>query len=699
MTYATLLEQEGIAAQFLAVLKPRRKLGTFTLYSGSVYSISFDYGQVVTLAIDGVELTEAFTTTLSASEFYYDNDTSTLYVRNAGSTDPTTDFCVATYEIYVGTFDAHFNRIPTDDTSRTVYFEPLITKSPVLNTSASDYLFGFIPVSSTSITLSNATQIFERHIYDSSFHDSEIDLYHWLDDLITTNVKKVFTGLMSDVSYDTDKLNIKVSSKIELLSTEFRNYAASISFYAESDFPGYTFGPNLSAKPIRHIYGKVDGVPALNVNYSQTLSASTNEAFTVMSETTNVGDINVTVAASPSSTTTRTYLVTAQGLNVDDSVWLDRVSGIDEYVILTDVNYVSNYIEHEAIASPMAGGDSVKRSAIGSVTIIQNNVKYNLKYGVHYNPLVYVGGNVLGFSLLAGYEIDLGMTTYFGPNDRIYCRAYGQKNTVTLNGSPFGTNDAYTGNLTNPIAILVELMKSGLGISEDDMNLASFTTVEAARTDALGFSVPQTIGNQFPTYKSIISDILETTLTRLYLDENNQWTIVEVGPLGTTTLTAENDEILRDSLSYDFDYSDVISDAIVEYNFREIANDVSVLGNTVQQVSATSETAKYLHKINKQHTIQSLYFREDDAAILAQRISYALGDRSGKASISVKNRFFESVVSDVIAISRTRLPGYEFDATIDRTRKFSALEINKSLNEVTITLDDQKGIEDNSGSW
>jgi hypothetical protein len=88
--YQDLLSQEGIEANYMSVIVPRRQVTGFTLFSGSVYSKSFDYGQVVRVDQNGVALVEAFSTSLSAGQFYYDVTNSVLYVRMSDSSNPST---------------------------------------------------------------------------------------------------------------------------------------------------------------------------------------------------------------------------------------------------------------------------------------------------------------------------------------------------------------------------------------------------------------------------------------------------------------------------------------------------------------------------------------------------------------------------------------------------------------------------------
>jgi hypothetical protein len=206
----------------------------FTLFSGSVYVASFNYGDVASVEIDGVKLNEAFTSGLSASQYYWDYENSLLYVRTSGGVDPDTLNTIVTYNIYVGTYDAYYFLNPSDLNSRIVYYEPYIKNSPSIKFAQSSNLYGFMPTQSSSIKLSNAEHFFERHLYDSSFNNAEIYIYHYLGLMpVSTNIKLVYSGYMGSVSYSSDTVDIKTFSEISIFDKEFRNPTGA-NFYTVS---------------------------------------------------------------------------------------------------------------------------------------------------------------------------------------------------------------------------------------------------------------------------------------------------------------------------------------------------------------------------------------------------------------------------------------------------------------------------------
>jgi hypothetical protein len=702
MAYADLIDDEGIKRQFLAVLKPRRIVDSFTLYAGSVYYKSFDFGEVVRVEVDGTALVQSSSVSLAAGEFYYDVPNQLLYVRTSGSDDPDTHFVTATYELYFGTFDAHWHRVPTDTATREVYFEPMIVQSPQLISSVSDQLSGFMPVHTTQIVLSNATHLFEKHVYDSSFSEAEIRLYHWLGNkLAVADMKEVFIGVCDDVSYSDQRITIKVFSPLDRFMVEYRHAGTDKSFFATSDFPN--LDPKFQGRPIRAIYGMVDGFVPVNIDYlADAPTTSDNRDWVTHNGQGSENSRTTTVPASPASTATRTYLTSAQGFQVGDSVWLDRVVGVDEYKIVTAVSYSPTpYIEHTALSGgAMASGDSVKRSYVGIVDIVQASVKYRALYGRDYTEASFAGGTI-GFSFATTLEANLSMPSTLSPNDRVSARVYGKKNDVTLGGPAFGTDDSEVGGLTNPVVIVFDILKSKLGLTESEINTSSFTTALAAVSERIGFAIPEKSSEQFPTFKDLIVRIMGSSLLSLFQDNDNKWKIEVLAPLpGSPDYTITDEEIApRGQFSYEFSYGDVISEVFVEYAMREIAEEVSISEPTVRSVSVSSDTARLLHKIKKQKTFKSYHLREDDATTLATHLSYALGDRSGSAVIQTKPQFFSTIVNQTLRVTRTRMPGFDYDKDVSQSRDFSVSQVKRGLNSVTIEVDDQKGIEDNGGTW
>lgn len=674
-------------------MKPRIIITDFwTTLSSPIYFVSFTLGHVIKVLADGVELTEDTSSTVASNKFYFDVDTNLLYINIGGS--PFSSQVVVTYELFFGTFDAHWYRDPLDDTTRTVYYEPLVTRSPQITSSASDLLSGFLPTFSGNITISNATQFIQEHIYASSFNLAEIVIYHYLDELTVANTKLVLKGYCREINADDKDIQFSVLDATSFFDQEYRNPVGP-SFYADATFAD--LDPIYSGRPLRQVFGVVDGFKPVNIDYvadNDSVTTTDNKRYICIADESNTGTVSTTVASSPASTTTRTYLTSVSGFRVGDTFWNKTVT--TKYGEITAVG--ANYIDHSSIGVANASGNTIERSFVGAVWVGRNENIYKLWYGRDYTEYSDATNKVIGFDINTAIgQADLGVDDLIYANDNIYCRIYGHKISETLSGGSFGSNSTTTGNKTNGIFILYHLLKTCLGLSEGDLNLTSFSSLHSSVTDEIGFAVPESTSNDFPTYKEIILSICQTLLIRLYSDFDGLWKISQTGPIGSNDKTIEDDEILLGSFKYNFSYQDILSRIYVQYAYREVGD----LGMSQQysSVTQTSTVAKNLHGIDRQKTFDSLHFISSEAQTLADRLSFYFGDRRGTCIISTKNRFFDTELDSVIGISRTRMPGYSYDSDTLRSSSFSVSSTQKSLQQITIELDDQKGIEDNSGDW
>lgn len=694
MSYADLLEEEGVSANYLAIIRPARKVTSWTSLSSSRYSASFDYGYVSSVEIDGVALTSVSTSSVLAGEFFWDDDTQTIYARALDSGNLNSKFVVLIYEIYVGTFDAHWYRVPTDSSTKTIYFEPLIARVPSIKTNVKDVAFGILPIQSSGIVLNNADKILNRHIYDGGFRGREILIYHWLDKLDEDNIKLVIRGRMDSLSWEDNKVSIRIFNSFDVFESEFRAPQGN-SFYSSSDYP--ELDTRFEGKPIRYVYGVVDGFVPVNVDYLQEgATTSDNRVWKVSCDGLNQYQKSTTVPASPSSTTTRTYLTSAAGITVGDTVYINKTT--DESRIVTAVNYTGNqYIEHSALSSgAAANGDIVERGSVARIDIIQQGVKFTALYKRDYTETVDANG-VLGFTFVSGLESNLSMTSTLSPTDTVFCRVYGKQNNITLNALSYGSNDVETGNLTSLAPILFDLIKRFAGVPESQINIPSATTLLTDSPDRLSFAIPDNSNSKFPKIKNILSDICQTGLVSLFTDDDLKWTATRLKANQAVSGSIDNSELLAGSIDYDFDYSDIYSDVVVKYNSQEVSK--NGLGDGYNLARASSNTARYLHKIDRTLEVDSLHYAATGAELLATRLADFYGDRQGTISFACKNRFFGFSVNEIIEVSRDSLPGFEFELDILRTINFNLRETDKTLRQVRMIGNDLKGVNDNAGDF
>jgi hypothetical protein len=256
----------------------------------------------------------------------------------------------------------------------------------------------------------------------------------------------------------------------------------------------------------------------------------------------------------------------------------------------------------------------------------------------------------------------------------------------------------FTGIVCNPISIVFDIMVNRMGMSTSDIDLDKFNELAEDLADQeIGFANPAKATDEFPTFKDMITQILQTCMLRMYLNTDNKWSLSVIEPNGSSDVTITDHDLRK--ISFELDYEEIMSDIIVEYAPRDVSENPNEFDGLGKRVTASSDTAKYVHNTFRQKTFYSIHTLEASAQTLADRLSYVFGDRRGRfvyqAGISESNR----KLGDIVTLSRERLLGFSHTEGTEQTRDVVVIQTDKTVDSVTITVDDQKGIEDNSGSW
>ena len=707
MSYATNIDKENIDRVYMLVLKPRRRVTSWSVAAGSVYRNTFSYGHVIGVKITGTALTEGSSSTLAAGEFYYDPETTILYIRKSDSTAPSgSDYIVATYEINLATSPLNWYRKPTDSTTREVHWQGAVIDSPDVFEQVEDSVFGFQPVTTTSAVIENATGLLMEHLYDSSFKDCDIDMYSLVGELDTANIQKIYSGLVESAQGSNENVSLQINSRYAIFERNFDGQ------FFPSTISSTAVDPSYIGRPIPYIYGMVEGVRGVNVDYLDPGSSTTNDKYIFG----QAGVINATKggithhlgpALGVPNSVTKTHLQSTAGLRVGDRMKLTNgVASLlhaatqTRYVeILTIGDDGDPYITHAALASamsPFSGEGDCFAYQVPRVSIIQDGKKYEAYPGRDYSVST---SSYLSITFVAGYDTSIGLPRVLSASDTVFARVYGQETVPTFSAAAVGAVDTETGSLCNPISILYDILKSWVGISESDIDGTTFDTLADSFTERIGFCTPFRSTDEFPTYHDIIEQILGTCLLRLAIDENNKWTVTQIGPLDASAETLTESDMRIDSYQFDVNFQEVLSDVVVEYALRDISENPNEYIGIGKRVYATSDYAKYVHNITRQKTFYSLHFESTDAQTLATRLSYIFGDRQMKFRLRSGPSQADRQIGEVVTVSAQRVPGYSFSEGTEQTRDAVVIGVQKQIDSTSLSLDDQKGIEDNSGSW
>lgn len=712
MSWSSNIQNDLQNNAIFCILRPRRLISSWTLHSGSIYYADFDYGYVRSVFQEdiGDSLTPVETIgDITSGTFFYDVDAQRVYLQTTTSADPNTLYMAMEYELYVGTRGLNWGRIPDAAVGTTylhvaTYYDPVIIKPPNVKYSASDVTIGYLPFESTSISIANADGAYNRHLYDSSFIDSEIEIWHLAGNPNINNFVKLATAIMGNFTWDNGSLEISITDKIKTLDYKW-GYAGADYRYHVADFSG--LDPDSENLPIRKVYGRVDGFVPVNVGFNATPATNNNRNWAVSQGDTNKATIvrNV-VHPSANNTSTQTELDSADGLYPGDYVRFDNNAMADATVKILTVNYTTKIITHGSIgARTTAAGDTVTRPFIPVVYIIVGRERPNIQ------TLIYIrdftvgttpsGGGVGGFDLVNNFEANfpgIFEDDIFKPGkDQIFCSVYGETDLPSPSITGLTVNQEW-GNLANPIGILYKLIRELRGIRSGEIVLGDFITLVAANNEKIGFAIPPSKEDKtYPTYKDLILKILQSFHLRMFFDGSGL-RLKQLKPMIASVNSADSYDVIANN--YSVDYDDLYNIVNLSYRKQEIYHPITGLAEGDFILRKENVYTETLHRVfGKEIDIATYIYETADANSIADHYSFYFGERRAKFDLDLPAKILSATVDDAITINLERLPGYDFARGTEQSRDYNIVEINKGTATVSVVLDDQKGVEDNAGSW
>lgn len=695
-TFSTSLIEDVIP---YVIIQPRRRVEETWAHWGTssqgeeVYSAPFDLGYVESLVVnfltgplsgDAISYTTqaASVADIDTDEFYFDRDTETLYIAhdpaNGDLSDLTETFITITYELYFSNRGIVHGRVPTSSSSAQVFYSGTLMELPTTTQGSTDLLFGFLPETSGSLTLANTEHDWERHLFDSSFSNAKVSIYlrHAVNGIFQT--AHFVTGQIRSIQYDQSSVSFSLFDPIAVY-----NEPVLTQTYSSDDFPSIDPNFDTGSDYIRRVFGVVSGFVPVNLDYAQdSPTTSDNRDWGAVLQGTSMTGVALVQSG---STSTRTKILSSQvsQFRVGDSVWMDRVSGTDEYVRVTAVG--ADYIDHASLSGgAMVADDIVRRSYVSMIDIVQDGVHYYPLFGRDYTEATF-GGTVMGISFTTSMESNVGMPATLKPSDRVTFRVYGYV--------PAGSS--FNRTTFDSEVILEFFAKKFFSNNPVDATLINFSGASN-----IGFSIPKSAHDDSPTYKDVLIELLNTTLSRIYQSDKDEFAIKQIQPAtGVPSFAVDENEYLQGSLSYEFNYEELASQIIIQYARQEISSFAQAeTAESFSSVSSVSHQASLLHGVNNTKVFQSLHIDSSGAQTYADQLAAIFGERRGLLSMNLRSNptYSISFPGDVFQINQTRLPGFEYDGVTLREKDYAAVEINRTIRNAVIILDDQKGIEDNS---
>lgn len=240
----------------LAHIDATSRLYTWTLHSGSVYKRVTNYF-VYDLKEDQTQLTEVSSiAAVVAGTFYYDINSSTVYVRTTGSVSPATVQMIVTYRFFFSnsTLDAPHDLI---DGSKHVLYQGRINNNPGYKHKVGIEQGLTSLVGTGDLVLENNDGGLDD-IFDTLFFENQLcTVYSWNKDLPYDDAKKIYKGRVTNKSYNGQTITFTVKDQIyDLIQTLPQRMYSSLDNVTES----------IVGNVKRWIYGRVDGLKVQSID-------------------------------------------------------------------------------------------------------------------------------------------------------------------------------------------------------------------------------------------------------------------------------------------------------------------------------------------------------------------------------------------------------------------------------------------------
>jgi hypothetical protein len=715
MAYVDNIVKDAVENQYFVLMRPKRMVlvSEWTVVASTRYSTPFDFGGGKVYAVydnsNSVELTEAASSTVGSNEFYFDIETKTLYTNN-GTFSPS-DYSV-TFELYLSTKECLWYRDPLDDSTEVVSWVGCIKDPPKLTLVAPLQSFGFVPFEFSDMRCFNDKNIFQKMMYSSSFNRCDVICWHQCGNRDVDNIERLLTGACDGrISYSTTEITFPVADKIADFD-ELYNYGGvdgSLEYFSQTTFgTSQNMDPSFDGKPIRTVYGRVEGFVPCNVDYNTDAPSTSNNRDWVVGhgQTAAFWDsYSALITGTYSTTGFKIANADAKYFRNGDRIWIDK--GTDQWVTISNIipNGADTTIDTGTVLSGTLVGFSAKKSFVQNIFLldVENTHWYQLEYGRDYTEANFAQ-TTRGFTLTSSAEANAGAPTFNPTNHKLFITIQGKQTLPTISGADFETRpntngDTNYGAWVKPGIILYDILKTGFGLPEAQIDTAAFQQIDSDFSGIYGFAIPRQWDSEFPSYREVLEN-MSIGLGKLFFDKDGLMTVRTIAPVTTADADISKEEMFDFNMEFDFTSMTIVSkklelnEVLLYLTKRALSGlDPAATNFVTKDNEFAVSSAGGLDRIQEIHGITKTTNFELLGELTPDYLQDVYGDRVCSLTFRTKNALVGLYVGDSIAVTRDDLPG--FDPGEDNTRNFIISRIEKGDGELLVTLDDQRSIQDN----
>lgn len=287
MSYSDFKAQVSSEKLTLATLEAAKRLMGWSVHSGSIYKLE-NFGFQVISSIKDSGVTYAAVDSLgdvTASKYYLDRETDTLYLRSSDSSNPNSRFLVGRIKLF---FSSSPITLSHDlNTGFEVYWEPLIQSTSQFGVEVDVTNQGSDAIeSSGQLTLHNDQEFWPANFDKLYFDNSQCLVYSFNRNLDVSEAKLIFSGKVERKSYSSTKIQFSLKDLMSEIRTPLSlgtigDLNARTGSDIENTRQRLVVGRVFGHRPV-NIDQVVDGYPitgTVSVSYNSTTLTGSNTTF------------------------------------------------------------------------------------------------------------------------------------------------------------------------------------------------------------------------------------------------------------------------------------------------------------------------------------------------------------------------------------------------------------------------------------
>jgi hypothetical protein len=232
----------------LATIEARQLVKIFELINGSYKRNTERF--VSGVIVDGIKLSKAHSQELDENQYFYEVETSNLFLRLANNENPINKRVFLTYKFFFSNIACN---LPHDlGQGSFVHFDSRIDKIGDLKLELDYENTGTALETPSSITLQNSDGFFDSLFDSLIWENQKAEFYSWSNGLSFSEAKLLYRGLISDKTFRGSLVSFSLKDEISKLRTTLESPR-----FSEMDG---TIDSNILNKPKRIIFGRVDNI-------------------------------------------------------------------------------------------------------------------------------------------------------------------------------------------------------------------------------------------------------------------------------------------------------------------------------------------------------------------------------------------------------------------------------------------------------